>query len=302
MVNPTAANVWKRLTGSGWRIARPVAVCYLSVVLIVMIFETWLVYPVPPLERGDWQPAELEHEDVWFSSVDGTKLHGWFVPHPNSKRAIVYCHGNAEQVGDNVDLVAHLRDTLAASVFIFDYRGYGHSQGRPHEAGCIADGMAAQSWLAKRLAVQPNEIVLMGRSLGGGVAVAVAAEQGAQALVLENTFPCAADVAAHHFRWLPVRWLMDNCYNSIARIRRYQGPLFQIHGGADTLIPPEFGRRLFDASPGARKEFIVFPGRAHNDPWPASYYARLREFLDRISSANAADGHPEPRLDADDDD
>ena len=86
--------------------------------------------------------------------------------------------------------------TLHASVFIFDYRGYGHSEGRPNEAGCIADGRAAQHWLAERMGIQPNEVVLMGRSLGGAVAVALAAENGAQALVLENAFPTMPDVAA----------------------------------------------------------------------------------------------------------
>ena len=147
-------------------------------------------------DRGDWHPTGLPHEDVWFQSADGTKLHGWFVPHPNPKRAILYCHGNGEHVAFNAELAAQLRDSLQASVFLFDYRGYGHSEGRPNEAGCIADGRAAQHWLAERMGIRPNEIVLMGRSLGGAVAVALASENGAQALVLENTFSSMPDVAA----------------------------------------------------------------------------------------------------------
>jgi fermentation-respiration switch protein FrsA (DUF1100 family) len=260
-----------------------VLVFYLLVVLVLMILERWLVYPAPPVERGDWHPAGLVHEDVQFQSADGTKLHGWFVPRPNAKRAILYCHGNAEQVGDLADLVAHLRDTLQASVFVFDYRGYGHSEGRPDEAGCIADGRAAQNWLANKLGVRPNQIVLMGRSLGGGVAVALAAEEGAQAVVLENAFPTVLDVAASHFPWLPVRWLMDNRYDSVARIQHYHGPHFQIHGGNDDLVPVALGRRLFDSAPSHDKRFMEIPGRGHNDPWPASYYAELATFLDRAS-------------------
>jgi fermentation-respiration switch protein FrsA (DUF1100 family) len=283
----------KRFSYSVWRVARTALVVYLLVVLVLMILERWLVYPAPPIERGDWHPAGLVHEDVHFQSADGTKLHGWFVPHSNARRAILYCHGNAEQVGDLADLLAHLRDTLQASIFVFDYRGYGHSEGRPDEAGCIADGRAAQHWLAKRVGVKPSQIVLLGRSLGGGVAVALAADDGAQALVLENTFPALVDVAARHFPWLPVRWLMDNRYDSLSRIQRYSGPLFQIHGTLDDLIPPSFGRQLFDASPSRDKQFREIPDRGHNDSWPSSYYVELARFLDQVGAQTAvATGEP----------
>jgi fermentation-respiration switch protein FrsA (DUF1100 family) len=268
------------LVSVAWRIARPVLVFYLFTVLTLMIAEQWIVYPAPPVERGDWNPVGLVHEDVAFQSADGTKLHGWFVPHPNAKRAILYCHGNAEQVGDNVDLVSLLRDKLAASVFIFDYRGYGHSQGSPTEAGCIADARAARDWLAQKVAVQPDEVVLMGRSLGGGVAVALAGESGAQALVVENTFPTMADVAAFHYWMLPVRLVMDNRYDSAGRIQDYDGPFHQSHAVDDQLIPITLGRRLFDAAPDSNKRFIEFPRRGHNDHWPMSYYAELAKFLD----------------------
>lgn len=272
-----------RIVSTSWRIVRPLLVAYLLVVLAMMILETWLVYPIPPVKRGDWQALGLDHEDVWFESADGSKLHGWFVPHANPKRAILYCHGNGEHVGDNVDLVAQLRDALEASVFVFDYRGYGRSEGTPTEAGCIADGRAAQEWLAKRMDIQPAGLVLMGRSLGGGVAVALAAEAGALALVLENTFPTMPDVAAVHYPWLPVRWVMDNRYDCMSRIQKYRGPLFQIHGKRDQIVPLELGRRLFDAAPSPQKRWVELADRGHNDPWPASYYAELAEFLDRVT-------------------
>ena len=276
--------VLRRSARSAGPIARPVLVFYLLVVLVLMILETFLVYPVPPVERGDWHPVGLAHEDVRFESADGTKLHGWFVRHPHPKRAILYCHGNGEQVGDNADLVAHLRDVLQASVFIFDYRGYGHSEGRPDEPGCVADGRAALDWLANKMGIPPQQIVLMGRSLGSGVAVALAAETGSAALVLENTFPTMPDVAAVHFPWLPVRWLMDNRYDSVARIQHYHGPLFQIHGTSDQIIPIALGRQLFDAAPSHDKQFIAIAGRGHNDPWPASYYVELAKFLNRAAA------------------
>ena len=246
----------------------------------MMLLETWLVYPIPPADMGDWNPTGLGHEDVWFESADGTRLHGWFVPHPTAERAILYCHGNGEHVAFNVDLAARLRDSLDASVFLFDYRGYGRSEGRPSEAGCIADGRAARHWLAERMGIEPKQIVLMGRSLGTAVAVALAAEDGAAALILENAFPAMTDVAALHHPWLPVRWAMDNRYDSVARIPRYQGPVLQSHGEADELVPLAMGRQLFDAAPTANKRWIAFPGLGHESPWPASYYDDLVAFLD----------------------
>lgn len=265
-----------------WLVLRPLLIAYLLVLLLMTFLETWLVYPIPPIERGDWQPQGLAYEDVSFEAADGTKLHGWFVPHPHAKRAIVYFHGNGESVGDNADLVAYLSDVLESAVFIFDYRGYGHSSGRPDEAGCIADGLAAQRWLADRLGVKPSELVLMGSSLGSAVAVAVAAEQGAQALVLKNAFSRMTDVAAYHYPWLPVWLVMRNRYDSLARIGRYDGPLLQSHGMADRIVPIEYGRRLFDAAPTKDKKFLEYADIGHNDPPPQRYFRELAAFLDRV--------------------
>jgi hypothetical protein len=274
----------------GWRIAKPLLVAYLLVLLAMMLLESRLVYPVPPISRGQWNPPGLTREEVWFPSADGTRLHGWFVPHADPRRAILYCHGNGEHIALNADLALLLRDKLQASVFLFDYRGYGHSQGRPDEAGCVADGSAAQLWLARRVGVRPDQLVLMGRSLGGGVAVALAAQNGARALILECTFPSMPDAAAIHYPWLPVRWVMDNRYDCISQIRKYKGPVLQSHGTEDDLVPLGLGRRLFAAVPGGPKRWMELKGFGHNDPWPSSYYDELAEFLAGIDPVGPIGG------------
>jgi hypothetical protein len=266
-----------------WHGVRWLLVLYLVALLAMTFIETWLVYPIPPLDRGDWHPAGLEFEDVRFTSADGTKLHGWFVERPDAKRAVLYCHGNGENVGMNADLVAELSESLDASIFIFDYRGYGHSEGSPTEGGCIADGIAADRWLAKRIGKPPSEVVVMGRSIGSAIATAVAASEGAQALVLVNAFSRMTDAAAYHYPWLPVRLVMRNRYDSIARIRNYAGPVFQSHGTADWIIPIHFGRELFNAAPTSQKRFLECPNRGHNDPEPASYFRELAAFLKDIA-------------------
>ncbi len=277
----------RRWISSTWHFARAALIAYLVVVLAMTFLETWLVYPIPPVERGDWHPAGLDFEDVRFASADGTKLHGWFVERPNARRAVLYCHGNGENVGMNAEVVAQLSQALDASVFIFDYRGYGHSEGTPSEAGCIADGLAAQRWLTQRIGKSPSDVIVMGSSLGSSVAVAIAAAEGAQALILQNAFSRMTDVAAHHYPWLPVRLVMKNRYDSIARIRNYAGPVFQSHGTVDGIVPIRFGRELFAAAPTSQKRFVEFTGRGHNDPEPASYYDELANFVDEIAGSNA---------------
>lgn len=282
----------RKTAHASWRLARALLVAYLVVVLLVMFLETWLVYPIPPLSRGDWQPAGLDFEDVHFISDDGTKLHGWFVERPNAERAILYCHGNGENVGMNADVLTKLSDVLDASIFIFDYRGYGHSEGTPNENGCIADALAAQRWLANRVGKQPGDVVVMGRSIGGSVATAVSAKQGAKALVLLNAFSRMTDVAAQHYPWLPVRLVMKNRYDSIQQIANYSGPVFQSHGTDDWIVPIRFGRALFEAAPTAKKNFVELPHYGHNDLEPNSYFVELRKFLDEVDRTGPARTQP----------
>jgi fermentation-respiration switch protein FrsA (DUF1100 family) len=282
VVNPSANARKASRIRRAWRVGRVFVVAYLLLVLCMMFLERWLVYPAPPRHAGDWTAAWLQREDVWFNSADGTRLHGWFVPHATSKRAILYCHGNGEHIAFNAELAASLRDELNASVFLFDYRGYGRSEGRPDEAGCIADGHAAQLWLAKRVGGKPEGVILMGRSLGGAVAVALASANGAQALVLENTFSSMPDVAAGLYPWLPVRWAMKNRYDSLSRIKGYVGPVVQSHGMADILVPIAVARALFAAAPSTQKQWFEFDGLDHNSNYPDGYHADLRQCLDRF--------------------
>src|SRR5947208_850281 len=127
-----------------WQAARAILIVYLLVVLLMMLLETHLVYPIPPANASDWHPTGFNYADV--SSLG--------------------------------EFAAMLSKSLQASVLVFDYRGYGHSQGRPSETGCIADGNSAQHWLAQRMHIRPQEVVLMGRSLGSAVAIALAADNG----------------------------------------------------------------------------------------------------------------------------
>ena len=257
-----------------------------------MFFEESLVFFPARYDEGEWQPAGLAFEDAWFQSADGTRLHGWYVAHEQPRAVVLFCHGNAGNVSHRAATLEILHDTVGVSVLAFDYRGYGRSEGKPSEAGILADARAARQWLARRAGVDPGQIVVMGRSLGGAVAVDLAARptaaepvpqdwKGARALVVESSFSSIPDVAAYHYPWLPVRWLMRTRLDSAAKIGAYHGPLLQSHGTADTIVPYRFGRRLFEAA-NEPKQWLTFPDLDHNDPQPPEYYDALGEFLDRL--------------------
>lgn len=126
--------------------------------------------------------------------------------------------------------------------------------------------------------IAENDVILMGESLGGGVMVALAASDGARALVLVSTFTSLPDVASHHYPLLPTRQLMQNRLDSAARIGRYRGPLLQVHGDKDRVIPIGQGKRLFAAA-NEPKRFVVNPGGDHNARLPGQFHEALDEFL-----------------------
>lgn len=244
--------------------------------------------PLLPMERGLlYQPtreakADDEVGDVWFVADDGVRLHGRFFDHPQRRAVLLYCHGNAGSVETWSQAALELQQRHQCAVFVFDYRGYGKSEGTPSEDGLFRDARAARQWLAQKTGVHEKEIVLLGRSLGGGVAVDLAAKDGARGLILESTFSSIPDVAAHHVPWLLPHLNMTQRFNSADKIKRYHGPLLQSHGDADRLIPISMARNLYDAAPG-QKRFVTIPGGGHNDPPSYEMQQAMEEFIHQLS-------------------
>ena len=265
------------------RLLRAAFLFYLLLAVLLMIFlENYLIYPGVRRRGGDWDPQNLAYQAVQFHSADGTRLHGWYLEHDEPRAQVLVCYGNGDNVAAMADYLGGLRDRFQVSVLAFDYRGYGRSAGRPHEAGVLEDGHAAQQFLARRADCQLTDIVVLGRSLGGGVAVDLAARNGARALILERTFTSIPDVAHAQFPWLPVRWLLKTRFDSLAKIGDYAGPLLQCHGTIDTVVPFELGRQLFDAAPATPKQFVSMPGVGHSDPPTMAYHRAMEAFFDRI--------------------
>jgi len=231
---------------------------------------------------GEWVQTEVFVEDANFTAADGTKLHGWYAGHEEAKGHALLLHGN----GGNVTLLAPtiriLNRKHNLAVLALDYRGYGKSEGKPSEAGILQDARAARKWLATKNKIAESDVILLGQSLGGGVAVDLASKDGCRALVLAGTFTSIPDVAQHRIPYLPMKWLLATKMNSLEKIKNYRGPLLMSHGDADEVVPYEQGQKLFAACPSENKQFITNVGGKHNDGQTDEYRAALDAFLDKL--------------------
>ncbi len=228
-------------------------------------------------------------EDHWFTASDGVRLHGWrcrpgSAGGPTSSMVLLWFHGNAGNLAQRADQMLALAERLPAEVFIVDYRGYGRSEGRPSERGLYRDGRAAWRYLTGEEGVEPGRIVVLGVSLGGAVAVDLAAEVEPAGLVVQSSFTSVPDMAVHHYPFVP-RWLIRTRMDSEAKIGAVGCPILVAHSPADDVVPYELGRRLYDAATGDR-HFVEIPEAAHNETWligGAAYLNELRGFIERCS-------------------
>jgi fermentation-respiration switch protein FrsA (DUF1100 family) len=262
-----------------------VLVGYVGIIIVLLALENWLVYH-PTAARVDWREPPNGHvQDLELRSTDGTRIHAWWCPVEGSSGALLYCHGNAGNLSQRNGSVAGLQQVLKESVLIFDYPGYGKSEGRPSEAGCYAAADAAYAWLVEVQKIPPERILIYGGSLGGGVAVDLASRKPHRALILVKTFTTMPDVGGGLYPWLPVRWLMRNRFDNLAKIGKCTRPVFIAHGTTDRLVPYELGERLFVAA-NEPKYFYRMDGIDHDGPVPAAMFAALTRFLAR------AEGQP----------
>ena len=212
-------------------------------------------------------------------------FHAWWCPIENwqpGQGALLYCHGNAGNLSCRADALALWQRALGVSVLIFDYPGYGKSDGRPTEAGCYAAVDAAYRWLIDTMKVPAPRLLIFGASLGGGVAVDLASRQPHRALILAKTFTSISDMAQCLYPWLPVRWLVRNRFDNLEKISRCTAPIFIAHGTADRLVPCAQGRQLFEAA-SEPKHYLALEGLDHNDGLSPEFFSALRSFLDATS-------------------
>ena len=252
--------------------------------------DMFLYHPERALE-GTPALLGLPYEDVWFAAEDAVRLHGWFVPAPEAAATtLLWFHGNAGNISHRLDLMRLLRERLPVHLFLFDYRGYGRSGGRPSEEGLYRDARAALDALRRHHPARPEGIVYFGQSLGSAVAVELATRERPGGLVLEAPFTSVRDMGRATFPFLPVNLLVRNLFDSLGRIGRARAPLLILHGDRDEVVPYEQGRRLFAAA-GEPKTFHAVRGAGHNDlalVGGAPYFEAWSRFLARLGRSETA--------------
>lgn len=247
---------------------------YAALLVLLWLSQRALLYPVPD---GDGRDVALAGAQSFaLATPDGQRLSAFFVP-PRTQRSpsVLFFHGNAQRL-DELSGRARRYSAAGYGFMAIAYRGYPGSTGEPSEKGLIIDGLAAFDDLRRRIA---GEIILHGLSLGTGVAVAVAAEREAGAVILEAPFASAADVAAERYPMFPVRLLMRDPFRSDRRIASVDEPLLILHSPRDSVIPIHHGRRLFERA-RAEKRFVPLEDAGHADLFDQGGYEAIEAFLD----------------------
>ena len=235
---------------------------YLTVCLAVFAFQDRLIYFPARGYFADPSDVGLSFESLTLTTADGVSIAAWHVPHPDATATVLFCHGNAGNIADRLHDLKLLHE-LRLGVLMFDYRGYGDSNGTPSELGTYRDAEAAWAYLVDVKSVSSEKIVLLGRSLGGAVAIELASRHSPGALVVESTFTRLTDVGREHYPLLPVGWLVRHHYDSAAKVGTLRCPKLFLHGRDDTLIPIAQARALHAAAADP-KQFIETPGGHDN--------------------------------------
>ena len=246
-----------------------------------------------PAGSVDARPEDLglDYEEVFLTAADGTRLHAWFFP-GKSGVTLVFFHGNAGDVTHRLDMIPLLQAGLDVSILLFDYRGYGRSEGAPTERGVYLDSLAAAQWARER--EETRALVYYGRSLGAAAAIETALREPPAALIVEAAFLSIAEMAAvsHPFIGLVSRLWLRGRFDNASKISRLKTPLLVIHGDRDDTVPLDHGLRLYKAAP-YRKELYIVRGAGHSDALfvdGQNYTARIDRFLRRYVPAYAAPG------------
>ncbi len=265
------------------RCALILAACIILPMIFARLENRMIYFPTRDLE-GTPSQVGLEFDDANIRTADGISIHGWWVPHDEAKLTVLFFHGNGGNISHRIHLLELLRD-LGVSTLMVDYRGYGRSEGRPSEEGLYRDADAALKHLREARGIPLDRIVIFGKSLGGAVAIDLAARVETGGLIVESSFTSIKDMARRTVPILPVHLLVRTRFDSLAKMPSLRQPLLVIHGNRDEVVPFEMGRALYDAAEGT-KDFLAVPGAGHNDLEYVGgevYRERLRTFLARLS-------------------
>jgi len=255
---------------------------WILIALLIYFYQPKLIYF--PQKEVEVTPEyiSLDYEELTLTTSDDMKLNAWWIPHPDARATLLFLHGNAGNISHRLDSI-NIFYNLGLSVLIIDYRGYGKSTGAPSEQGTYIDAETAWDYLTKERNINPDNIIIFGRSLGGAVAIWLAEKHLSAGLIVESSFTAIADIGKHYYPYLPTSVLARIKYPSKNRISNVKSPVLVIHSLNDEIIPYENGKQLFQAANEA-KTFLEING-GHNDGFIISggiYSNGIDKFISNI--------------------
>jgi len=277
---PRHRSVWFRLT-------RAVVVAYVTILVMMVVFETSLVFPIPKPTAGNWAP-DFSFEEVDIEEDENPRLVCWLLEHADPQNFIIVFHGNGQHVAQCAESFGNrFRQEFHATVLIVDYQGYGKCEGSPSQTNICADSLRCFDYFTRQMGIQSDQVVVHGQSMGGAPAIYVCQNRNVRGLVLDSTFDCMGKIAAQRFPFLPVRLLMRNQFPSEDWAADLKCPVIQFHRTTDEVISIERGEALFKAIASADKTFVEIPNGGHNSPIAAELYQNTNLFLDRLNASSS---------------
>lgn len=249
-------------------------------------FYAGMLFHPYPFPEGDYDRTEIAgigKQDVYFRSGDGTELHGWYFEQSESKHTVLLSHGNTGNLAGRPALLESVLKT-GASLLVYDYRGFGKSNGRPSVEGVIDDACSAYDFLLAEKKKESREIVLYGESLGAAISCQLSIRRKVQGLILQSGFASITKISKHHIPLMHVypsvlypQPLLDN----VAILKNGHPPLLVVHGHRDSVVPFSHGKELYSSAVN-KKFFVDFPEAEHSDiPLIAQdrFVSAMRDFM-----------------------
>jgi fermentation-respiration switch protein FrsA (DUF1100 family) len=236
-------------------------ILFVSVFFLVKFLEGSAVFFPGKTIHTTPSQAGLPYEDLYLITSDGTKINAWLVKNSVTASTIIFAHGNAGTMSERIMKIKFWHD-LGLNVLIFDYRGYGHSEGHPTEKGIYLDAQAAYDYLQRRGDIDHNRIIAYGASLGGTVMIDLATKRKLAALIVESSLTSAKDMAQRLYPMLP-SFLMSIKFDSISKIDKITIPKLFLHSREDRVVPFSMGQKLYETAADPKSFLLIYGG--HND-------------------------------------
>ncbi len=252
------------------------------------IYRNMLFRP-HPYPEGDYDSksiAGVHYEDVFFNSIDGTRLHGWFFDQPKSSFVVLMSHGNTGNIAGRPALLESILKT-GASMLVYDYRGYGRSSGLPSVDGVIDDACAAYDYLVNERNINPENIIFYGESIGAAITCQLSTKRKPKGMILQSGFSCITKISRHHIPFMhvyPAALFPQPLLDSVSVLKQEHPPLLIVHGHKDIVVPMSHARELYASAIG-RKLLADFPEAGHSDiPILAQdrFVGVMREFVKEL--------------------